>query len=227
MVKAPSDSPAVRCPISGQTPGEERFNWISHGLGTLLGIAGTVALVIQAARWGSARHITGVAIFGGSLIVLYGFSTLYHSARSMRWKRRFRQADHMAIYLLIAGTYTPMALGPLHGPWGWSLLGVIWGMAAVGIVLKIWFTHRFTLVSTLGYLVMGWLAVVAIVPLSRTLSTLELSLLVIGGLAYTTGAIFYLFDHRVSIFHPVFHVFIVIGSASHFSVVLDYLNTLG
>jgi len=216
----------TRCPVSGQSPGEERFNWITHGLGALLGIVGTVVLIVQASRWGSARHITGSAIFGASLIVLYGFSTLYHGAWSQRWKHFLRRADHMAIYLLIAGTYTPFALGPLHGPWGWSLLGVIWGMAAVGILLKIWFTHRFTLISTLGYLVMGWVAVVALAPLSRALTTEGLALLIAGGLAYTIGAIFYLFDNRVPGFHPVFHVFIVIGSLSHFGAVMDYLITL-
>ena len=215
-----------RCPISGQSPGEERFNWISHGVGTLLGIAGTVVLIILAARWGSARHIVGAAIFGASLIVLYGFSTLYHSAWSLRWKRVLRQADHMAIYLLIAGTYTPFALGPLHGPWGWSLLGVIWGMAAVGITFKIWFTHRFTLFSTIGYVVMGWVAVVALGPLSRALTVEGLVLLIFGGVAYTIGAVFYLFDYRIPAFHPVFHVFIVIGSATHYGAVVDYLYNL-
>ena len=213
----------VLCPISGQTPREELFNALSHGVGLLACMGGTAVLVVLAALWGTAWQIVGVAIFGGALVVLYGASTLYHVSWSLRWKRALRVVDHAAIFLLIAGSYTPFVLGPLRGWWGWSLFGVIWGMAGLGIVFKVFVGSRAPLLSTAAYVTMGWLAIIAFGPLSAALDTTALALLIAGGVAYTLGALFYLWDERVPYFHLVFHLLVLTGSACHVLAVVAYL----
>ena len=202
-----------------QSVAEERFNWLSHGLGLLLVSAGTAALVTAASLYATPWHIVGVSIFGASLVLLYATSTIYHSLRDPRWKRVLQVTDHAVIFLLIAGTYTPFTLVTLRGGWGWSLFGVIWGLAAAGIAFKLFFTGRVEALSTLLYVVMGWLVVVAIVPLVEALAPGDLALLVTGGVAYTVGALFYLWDERVPYFHNVFHLCVLAGSACHYWVV--------
>lgn len=214
----------VLCPVSGQSPGEELLNVIFHGLGLLAGIAGTAVLVVLASLGGSPWTIVGVSVFGGALVLLYGISTGYHTAWNLRWKRALQVADHMAIFALIAGSYTPFALGPLRGAWGWSLLGVIWGLALAGTGLKLWFGSRYPLLSTGAYLVMGWLVVIALGPLTEALNVGSITLLVLGGVAYTVGAVFYLWDEKVPYFHPVFHALVLVGSTCHFLVVLGYVR---
>jgi hemolysin III len=199
---------------STYSPTEEALNIGSHGLGLLLSLFACLLLVMQAYRYGDAWHITSAAIFGGSLITLYLASTLYHSARQPQIRARLRIADHAAIYVLIAGTYTPFALITLAGKTGWIFFAVTWSMAIGGIVLKLFFTGRFALFSTLLYVFMGWLIVFAINPLIDNLATAGLTWLVAGGIAYTVGAIIYAI-HRVPFNHAIFHLFVLAGSSCH------------
>lgn len=193
---------------------EELANVITHGAGLALSMAGGATLLLHAAQRGSAYDVVGVAVFGLTLILLYAASTVYHAARRTERRDRLRVLDHCAIYLLIAGTYTPIMLGALRGPWGWSLFGVTWGLALAGIVFKLRFTGRFTLLSTTIYVAMGWLALIAIVPLVRAISTPALLWLVAGGVAYTAGAPFYQWA-RFRYAHAVWHLFVVTGSICH------------
>ncbi len=200
------------------TPGEELANALTHGLGLALSIAGLAVLVTLAAWRGDVWGVTSTAIFGATLVVLYTSSTLYHSMRGAPVKRLLRKFDHAAIFLLIAGTYTPFLLVNLRGPWGWSLLGVIWGLAVAGVVLKFWLAGRFKLGSTLLYLGMGWLIVIALRPMLRTVPENALWLLLAGGLCYSVGTVFYLWK-KLPYHHAVWHLFVLGGSVCHFFAV--------
>jgi len=204
------------------TAREELANSLTHGLGAVLSVAGLVLLVVFAARHGDAWHVVSTAIFGTTLVLLYTASTLYHSLRGERLKQRLQKFDHAAIFLLIAGTYTPFVLVPLRGPWGWRLFGIVWGLAIVGVALKFWFAGRFKLVSTLIYIGMGWLVVIAIKPLMAALPAGGVKLLVAGGLCYTGGAVFYLWK-RLPYHHAVWHLFVLGGSACHWAAVFCYV----
>jgi hemolysin III len=201
------------------TQEEEIANCLTHGLGLLLSIAGLVVLVTFAALRSDAWAVTSGAIFGVSLVVLYASSTLYHSLRATRPKHVARVVDHVAIFYLIAGTYTPFMLVNLRGPWGWSLFGVVWALAIGGTVLKLFFTGRFRVLSTLIYLFMGWIIMVAIKPLVEALPRGSLIMLFAGGLAYSLGTVFYLWK-RLPYHHAVWHLFVLAGSICHFFAVL-------
>lgn len=193
---------------------EELANALTHGVGAVASVAGAAVLIVFAALGGDAWRIVSTAIFGATLITLYTASTLYHAARSERARARLKIFDHCAIYLLIAGTYTPFMLVGLRGGWGWSLFGVIWGLAVAGIVFKLFFTGRFRLLSTAIYVGMGWLALLAIGPMVRHLAPTTLVWLLAGGVAYTAGTLFY-HNRRIPYAHAVWHVFVMAGSVCH------------
>jgi len=197
----------------------ELANSITHGLGAVLSVLALVLLVVLAALHGTARHVVGAAIFGATLVLLYTMSTLYHALRNPRAKRVFKILDHSAIYLLIAGTYTPFCLATLRGGWGWSLFGVVWGLAALGVAFKAVFTGRFELLSTAVYLAMGWMVMVAAVPLWRALPAPGMAWLMAGGACYTLGVAFYVW-HRLKFHHAVWHLFVLGGSLCHVVAVL-------
>lgn len=204
------------------SPAEELANRLTHGVGALFSVAGLVLMVVFSALHGDAWVITSTAIYGASLVVLYTASTLYHTFASDRWRRFFQKLDHAAIFLLIAGTYTPFTLGPLRGSWGWTLFGIVWGFAVVGVVLKLFFAGKADVLSTIAYLVMGWLVVIAIKPLVAALPSGALWLLVAGGLCYSVGTIFYLWE-KLPFNHAVWHVWVLGGSACHWAAVFGYI----
>ncbi|MBI3885928.1 MAG: hemolysin III family protein [Opitutae bacterium] len=203
-------------------PREELANRWTHGLGIALSLAGLVLLVVNAARFGDVWQVVSSAIFGATLVLLYTSSTLYHSFRDEKIRRFLQKVDHAAIFLLIAGTYTPFLLVTLRGPWGWSLFGVVWGLAAAGVALKFWFAHRFKLASTIVYVVMGWIVVVALKPLLAALPPGGVKLLFAGGLCYTGGAGVYLW-RRLPYQHALWHLFVLAGSACHWAAVFCYV----
>lgn len=197
---------------------EEVANSLTHAVGAVLALLAGGVLLIATAERGNSTEIVSVAVFVTSLVLLYGFSALYHAARQPLRKRRFKILDHCAIFLLIAGSYTPFTLVALQGVWGWSLFGVIWGLALIGIVFKLFFTGRCKLLSTIIYVAMGWLAIVAIVPMLQTLSTAVLLWLLAGGLLYTAGTLFY-HRHALPYAHTIWHGFVLGGSTCHFVAV--------
>lgn len=204
---------------------DEPTNAITHLVGAGLAVAALVILVVQAALRKDAWHVVGFAVFGSALILLYIASTLYHSFRG-RVKRVFLRIDHAMIYVLIAGTYTPLCLTVLRGAWGWSLFGIIWGCALLGVAIKAFGLGTMSHISTILYIVMGWLAAVAIVPIRAALSSAGLFWLVLGGVLYTVGALFFALDRytpRTRWFgmHEVFHLFVIGGSLSHFFLMLQ------
>ncbi len=201
---------------------EEIAHAITHGIGLLLSIAGLAILVVSASLRGDAWHIVSSSIYGTTLVLLYAASTLYHSLPSSRAKGVFRILDHAAIYLLIAGTYTPFTLVNLRGGWGWALFGVVWGLALFGIVLEAVARERVRVLSLVLYLGLGWLAAVAVKPLLDSVAAGGLVLLLLGGLAYSGGVVFYSW-HRLPYHHAVWHVFVMAGSACHFFAVLFYV----
>ncbi len=211
--------------IDTQRPFEELLNALTHGLGVLASAAGGAVLITLAVLWGDVWHVVSTSVFVTSLVLLYTASTVYHAipaqwARARRWLQVF---DHCAIYVLIAGTYTPFTLVGLRGPWGWSLFIAVWALAAAGIVFKLFFTGRFNLVSTLLYIGMGWLVIVAIKPLIAALPGVTLAWLVAGGLAYTAGTVFYL-SKRIPYAHAIWHLFVLAGSVCHFAAVLTQVT---
>lgn len=206
----------------GYSPGEELANRLTHGLGALFSVAGLVLMVVFSARYGDVWQVVSTAIFGATLVMLYTASTLYHSVQDERRKVLLQKFDHAAIFLLIAGSYTPFVLVTLRGPWGWSLFGVVWGLAIAGVALKFWYAGRFKLLSTLLYVAMGWLVLIALKPLMATLPIGGLQLLVAGGLCYTGGAVFYLW-RRLPYNHAIWHLFVLGGSACHWSAVFCYV----
>lgn len=185
-------------------------------------MAGLAVLVTLAALKGTAWHIVGCSVYGATLVLLYTASTLYHSVRSPRLKRFFRIIDHASIYLLIAGTYTPFTLVNLRGGWGWTLFGLVWGLAALGILFKVFFVGRFSIASTAVYLLMGWLVVIAIKPLLTLVPSGGILWLLAGGLAYTAGVVFFAWE-RMPYNHAVWHVFVLTGSICHYFAVLFYV----
>lgn len=199
---------------------EEVANTITHGIGLLLSIVGFVVLLVLAALRGTAWHIVTCSIYGATLICLYTASTLYHAVISPRVKRALRIFDHSAIYLLIAGTYTPFLLVSLRGPWGWSLFGVIWGLALAGVLFKFWFVERFMILSTAVYIAMGWLVVIAAKPVITHVPFTALIWLLAGGLAYTGGVIFFA-AKRIPYSHAIWHLFVLAGSICHYFAVLS------
>ena len=203
-------------------PGE-RFNGYSHLAGALLSLAGLVLLVVYASLQGNARNVVAVSIYGATLVLVYATSTLYHSLRG-RAKAVLQRLDHCAIYLLIAGSYTPFALVTLRGPWGWSLFGVNWGLALVGIVQELWIGRRTRLFSMLIYLLMGWLVLVAVHPLMAALPADGFAWLLAGGVFYTAGIAFFVFDGKVRHFHGIWHLFVLAGSACQFVSVFWYVR---
>jgi len=209
----------MNAPMPSYTRGEEIANSLTHGLGLALSIAGLSVLVTLAALRRDAWTVVGCAVFGAALVLLYAASTCYHALRVRRWKRVLRVFDHAAIFLLIAGTYTPFMLANLRGPWGWSLFGVVWALAVTGIVLKAFWTGRFEVLSTLIYLFMGWLVLIGIRPLVEALPHTSLVLLFAGGAAYSLGTLFYCWE-RLPYHHAVWHLFVLAGSACHFFAVL-------
>ena len=201
---------------------EELANTITHGIGVGLSIAGLVLLVVRAAMHGDAWQVVSFSIYGSSLILLYLASTLYHGFRSERIKRVLRLLDHSAIYLLIAGTYTPFVLVTLRGPWGWTLFGIIWGLAILGVTFKLIFGHKYEMLSTVFYVLMGWVVIIAIKPLIAALPAGGLAWLVAGGLAYTGGVVFYAWE-KLPFNHAIWHGFVLAGSLFHFLSVWWYL----
>jgi hemolysin III len=203
--------------------GEERANALSHGAGALLAVAGLVVLARSAAARGTTRELVACCVFGATLVLLYACSTLYHSLPHARARRLLRVLDHSAIFLLIAGTYTPFTLVSLHGAWGWSLFAFVWGLAIVGIGLRLVLPRRPTALFVTLYLAMGWCVVVAARPLAAAIPPPGLVLLAAGGLAYSGGVAFYLW-HRLPYHHAIWHGFVLAGSALHYFAVLFYLG---
>lgn len=205
-----------------QTVGEEIANSVIHGLGLVASIAALPILVAFAVRRGDTWQVVGGAIFGATLVLLYLASTLYHALPVSAAKRILRVIDHSAIYLLIAGTYTPFTLGALRGPWGWTLLITIWTLALLGIAAKWTFRFRFPRLSTVLYIAMGWLVVIALHPLTTRVSPTGLAWLLAGGLCYTGGVAFYATGERLRYGHALWHLFVIAGSACHFVAVLRH-----
>lgn len=204
-----------------QTRGEEIANSVSHGIGFIAALAAIPILVVSAAHRGNAGTIVGGAIFGTAMALLYLTSTLYHAAPPGRRKLLLRRLDHSAIFLLIAGTYTPFTLGALGGAWGWSLFGVIWGIAVVGILLKLLAGPGYPKLSLAMYVAMGWMVLIAARPLWQNVPGWGIALLVFGGLAYTLGVVFYLAPKR-RYAHFIWHLFVLTGTTFHFFAVLYY-----
>jgi hemolysin III len=207
---------------SKYSPQEERLNIASHAFGLALSLAALPLLVVRASLYGNAWHIVSFSIFGASLVILYTASTLYHSSTKPRLRQRLNIFDHAAIYVLIAGTYTPFTIVTLNGTTGWVIFGISWGLALTGIILKLFFTGKFDLLSTIMYVLMGWVIVFAIKPLINNLSHEGLIWLFAGGVAYTVGAILYSIK-RIKFNHAIFHLFVLIGSICHFISVYFYV----
>ncbi len=202
-------------------PGE-RFNSISHLIGAVAALAGLVVVVVVAAQQGDPWKIVSFSIYGTTLFFLYAASTLYHSLRGQA-KRFFRKLDHYSIYFLIAGTYTPFTLVTLRGAWGWTIFGVIWGLVVVGIVVEALPQQGNRVLSLAVYILMGWLVLVALKPLLEALPWAGFVWLLMGGLFYTGGVVFYLFDEKIRHFHGIWHLFVLAGSLSHYVTILFYV----
>ena len=204
------------------SPFEERINIYSHALGILLSIIGLIMLVMRASDQEGLLPVLSSVVFGLSMILLYSASTIYHSSREPELRNRLRVVDHTSIYLLIAGTYTPFALITLHGNTGWIIFGTAWGIASIGIVLKLFFTGRFNILSTVMYVVMGWIILFAAKPLIQNLPTEGLMWLLAGGVSYTLGAVIYSIK-KIKYNHAIFHLFVLMGSFCHFISVYFYV----
>ena len=200
----------------------ERFNGYSHLAGALLALAGSVVLIVLGSLTGNAWKIVSFAIYGTTLVLLYSFSTLYHSTRG-RLKAVFRELDHGSIYLLIAGTYTPFALVSLRGDGGWWLFGAIWGLAVAGIVQEFWLGKGARRLSLVIYLLMGWIALLATVPLIDAITLSGFAWVAAGGIVYTAGVVFYVYDHRFAHWHGIWHLFVLGGSALHYVAIALYV----
>ena len=201
-----------------QTSHEEVANSISHGVGLLAAVIGAPILIVTAVRAGGTLGVIGASVFAATMVLLYLSSTIYHALPNGRTKQLFQLFDHSAIYLLIAGTYTPFTFGVLRGVLGWTLFGIIWGLAIGGILIKSLSRIRGDKVSTFIYLLMGWLVLIAIKPLWEGLSTAGLAWLVAGGVAYSVGVIFFVYD-RLKFGHFIWHLFVLTGTACHFVAV--------
>ena len=201
---------------------EELANSVTHGIGLALSVTGFAVLVVLAVLRGGARHIVSCSVYGSTLVCLYAASTLYHIVRSSRLKRVLKVLDHSAIYLLIAGTYTPFSLVILRGGWGWTLFGLVWGLSVLGVLFKVWFVDRFQIASTTVYLAMGWLVVIALKPLLVLVPSGGLLWLLAGGVLYTVGVGFFAW-RKLPYNHAIWHVFVLAGSACHYFAVLYYV----
>lgn len=205
-----------------QSPGEEIANSVSHGLALAAALVAIPFLLVHAARIGTAGYIVGTGVFSATIILLYLASTLYHALPAGKAKRVFRILEHSAIYLLIAGTYTPFTLGVLSGAWGWTLFAIIWTLAAAGVVLKASSRRSHPVLSAVLYVAMGWVIVIAIDPMFARVPTAGLVWLLAGGLAYTAGVVFFAADSRLRYGHLVWHLFVMAGTACHFFAVFRY-----
>lgn len=202
---------------------EEITNSITHGIAALLSIAALVLLIVFSSIHGNPWYIVSFTVYGSTLVILYTISTLYHSFPKGTTKNIFEILDHSSIFLLIAGTYTPFTLVSLRGPLGWTIFGIVWGLAAVGIAFKVFFVKRFVILSTLIYIVMGWMIVIAMKNLVAVLPKTSLLFLVVGGILYTTGTIFYI-KRKLPYHHAIWHIFVVGGSVFHFFAILELLQ---
>ena len=200
----------------------ERFNAWTHLVGALAALTGAVWLIVLAAASGDGRKLFSVAIYGATLVMLYSISTVYHSVRG-RVKRVLRKLDHLSIYLLIAGSYTPFCLISLRGPWGWSLFGIVWTLAIVGMLQEIKPRSEARILSLVIYAVMGWIVLVAVKPLLASLGLAGFLWLAAGGVAYTVGIVFFAFDERFRHWHGIWHLFVIAGSLLHFIAILFYV----
>lgn len=205
-----------------QSGGEEIANAVSHAIGLIAVLIGTPFLITQALRQGDTLFIAGVSVFAATMFLLYLGSALYHALPAGKAKRVFRRIEHSAIYLLIAGTYTPFTFGVLKGGWGWTLFGIVWGLAAVGVVLKVMQKQHHPILSTSLYLLMGWVIVIAIEPLLANVATAGLLWLLAGGLFYTIGVGFFATDSRLQYGHFIWHLFVMAGTTCHFFAVFYY-----
>jgi len=212
------DTEGIKC----YSPLEEKINIISHAMGFILSIVALVLLVTHACLHGDVRHIVSFSIFGASLMMLYAASTFYHLAKKPALRNKLKIMDHASIYVLIAGTYTPFTLVTLKGATGWVIFGISWGLALTGIILKLFFTGKYDLISTIMYILMGWVIVFAIKPLIRNLPLEGLLWLFAGGISYTVGAVLYSIE-KIKFNHAIFHLFVLIGSFCHFMSVFFYV----
>lgn len=204
-----------------QSLGEEIANSVSHGV-ALLAVMVAVPFLIAAARHLGVANVVGAGVFAATMVLLYLTSTLYHALPAGRAKRVFLKLDHGAIYVFIAGSYTPFALGALGGPWGWTLFGLVWSLAVLSVTLKAFDRLSHPWLSTGLYLIMGWLVLIAAVPLAQRVPLPGVALLLAGGLAYTTGVLFFMLDSRLRYAHAVWHGFVVAGTSCHYFAVLNY-----
>lgn len=201
---------------------EEKINVVSHALGLLLSIVALIMLILRANLQGNVWHIVSFSIYGASLIILYAASTLFHSSKNIKLRHRLNIVDHASIYVLIAGTYTPYVLVTLKGPTGWAIFGVIWGCAMGGIILKFFFIGKYYLLSTIMYVLMGWIMIFAVKPLINNLAPEGIFWLLAGGVAYTIGAIFFSIS-KIKFNHAIFHIFVLLGSFFHFLSIYIYV----
>lgn len=201
---------------------EEKLNVITHGIGLVLSIVALVLLILHASKMGTARHIVSFTIFGASMILLYSASTLYHYSQKPSRRRKLNILDHASIYVLIAGTYTPFTLVTLQGWLGWTIFGITWGIALIGVFLKLFYTGRYDKISTIAYVAMGWIIIFAVKPLIANLPLNGLYWLLAGGIFYTIGAILYSIK-KIKFNHAIFHVFVLLGSFSHFMAIYFYV----
>jgi hemolysin III len=202
---------------------EELANRLTHGFGALLSLVGVISLIGLALAQRDTNRVVSACIYGGSMVTFYCLSTAYHTVRKPYIRYVFRILDHVGIYLMIAGSYTPFALVTLRGPWGWTLLCMVWGLGTVGAVLKIFTTHRLPIIGPLIYIALGWMLMIAFKPLSAALAANGVALLFIGGLAYTVGVLFFLWE-RLPFNHAIWHLFVLAGSACHFGAIFYYVT---
>ena len=205
-----------------QSFGEELANSISHGVGAIFAVIAAPILIVSAVQQGDIHSIVGSSIFATTMIMLYLASTLYHALPFKRVTGTFQILDHIAIFLFIAGTYTPFALGVLRGAWGWTIFGLVWSIALAGIIMKLVFGAKYPKISTAIYLSMGWIAIIAIKPLIDSVLPWGMFWIISGGVAYTVGVIFFIIDTRLPYSHFVWHLFVLLGTVFHFIAVLGY-----
>ena len=211
------------CPVSKQTPAEERLNILTHLIGLILSTAGLVILIVLSSLIGDSLSIVGSTVFATTLVLVYLGSTIYHGCTSYKHKKLWKSLDGSLIYLLIAGTYTPFALSPLNGPWGWSILGTVWGIALIGIGIKLMFPNRFTKFSIMLCLLLGWLILIATVPMFEKVPTGGILLITSGGIFYSLGVAFLLWT-GLKFSHGIWHVFVICGSLTHYLAVTHILT---
>lgn len=202
--------------------GEELVNRCTHGIGAIVSLIGSAAVIMLAFRQHDSYRFVSACMYGVSMVTFYGLSTAYHSVRKPRVRYVFRILDHASIYLMIAGSYTPFTLVTLRGPWGWSLFGTVWGLGTVGAVAKIFTTHRLRFIGPMLYIALGWIVVIALKPLVAALPVNGMLLLFGGGVAYTAGVIFYLWD-RLPFNHAIWHLFVLTGSVCHYFAIFKYV----